>query len=101
MKNIRVLVEELFRNLNLESIPPGRKALVQWNRIAGKRIADCCDTPSFNGDRLVVRTESPAAAMELKYRSSEIVSALNREAGQEVFRSLKVIIRPAAEQKKG
>lgn len=97
MKSIRGLVEELFRNLDLDSIPPRRKALANWGRIAGDRLAGYCDIPSVDGSTLVVRAHSPAAAMELKYRSIEIIDALNLEAGAEVFRSLKVLIRPGGE----
>ena len=99
MKSIRGLVEELFRNLDLDRIPPRRRALEHWDRIAGERLVDYCDPPTIDGDSVVVRVHNPAAAMQLKYRSSEIISALNIEAGTEVFSSLRVLVRPGSEKK--
>jgi len=94
MKNIRGLVEELFKSFDLESIPPRKKAISHWKEIAGAKLAGYCDEPTIDGRALVIRVHSPAAAMELKYRSSEILTALNVKAGAEVFSSLKVLIRP-------
>lgn len=100
MKNISELVDELLKDLDLDSVLPRRKALARWNAIAGKELAVYCSSPVIDGDCLHVLTRSPAAAMELKYRSSEILSALNREAGAVVFRTLKVSIRLAKEDRK-
>ncbi len=100
MKNIRGLVDELFRSFDLESIPPRKKAVAHWKQIAGKKLAGYCDEPTIDGKTLVVRVHSPAAAMELKYRSSEILSALNVKAGADVFCSLKVLIRPGVESER-
>ncbi len=100
MKNISELVDELLGDLDLDSILPRRKALARWNSIAGKELAEYCSSPVIDGDCLKVLTRSPAAAMELKYRSSEILSALNREAGAEVFRTLRVSIRLVKEDRK-
>ena len=93
MKNISELVDELLKDLDLDSVLPRRKAL-------GKELTVYCSSPVIDGDCLHVLTRSPAAAMELKYRSSEILSALNREAGAVVFRTLKVSIRLAKEDRK-
>jgi predicted nucleic acid-binding Zn ribbon protein len=98
MKNIRGLVEELFRNFDLDSISPRRKALAHWKKIAGDKLAGYCEEPSIDGRTVLVKVHSPAAAMELKYRSSEILSALNAEAGADVFFSLKVLLRPGVER---
>jgi len=99
MRNIRGLVEELFKNFDLESIPPRKKAVAHWKQIAGEKLAGYCDEPLIDGKTVVIRVHNPAAAMELKYRSSEIISALNAEAGVDVFCSLKVLIRPSVKRK--
>lgn len=83
-----------MRNLDLDSIAPRKKALACWERIAGERLAGFCDPPVLDEGTLVVRVKNPAAGMELKYRSREIISALNKEAGVDVFRNIKVVLRP-------
>lgn len=101
MESIRGLVEKLFSDLELDAIPLRRKALSQWERFAGKALASACEEPYFEGSSLFVRTGNPAAAMELSYRRSELLEKLNTDAGETVFRTLKVLVRPSGKNKKG
>lgn len=99
MRSLRSLVEELLENLDLDRIPPARRGLASWREIAGEELAELCDTPVFRGGTLIVRAHNPGVAMELKYRSSEIITALNFTAGAEVFSSIRVLLRPPGEKK--
>ncbi len=97
---MRSLVEELLQNLNLDRIPPGNRALASWEEIAGAELAALCDPPVYRDGSLVVRAHNPGAAMEIKYRSSEMITALNDAAGADVFSSIRVLLRPRSEKER-
>ncbi|MCK5840536.1 MAG: DUF721 domain-containing protein [Candidatus Sabulitectum sp.] len=94
MKSVRCLVENLWRNLELDKFSSRRRALTFWEAAAGGKISGMCSLEGFSDSTVIVRAMNPAVAMELRYRSSEIVEALNEAAGIELFRSLKIVLRP-------
>jgi hypothetical protein len=96
MISLRCLVEDLLRGLEFDRVPLRKKVLENWDTIAGKRLSEYCKLAGFDGDVVIVKTSNPGAAMELKYRSGEIVTALNRIAEKELFTSLKILQRPVS-----
>ncbi|PIE51763.1 hypothetical protein CSA37_07110 [Candidatus Fermentibacteria bacterium] len=100
MKRAYSLVEDLLNNLQLELVKPKKISLAQWSKAAGDRIAANSSVSGWNGETVIVNTTVPGIAMELKYRSSEIIHELNRLAGKEVFTALKVSLGPAREKER-
>lgn len=99
MISLRCLVEDLLKGLEFDRMPLRKKVLENWETVAGKQLSENCELAGFEGDAIIVRTSNPGAAMELKYRSSEIVTALNRLAEKELFASLKILQRPVSNRK--
>lgn len=95
MKSVRDLVENLWLDLELNKFSSRKRALKFWKAVAGEKISSMCSIEGFSDSTIIVRAKNPAVAMELRYRSSEIVEALNEAAGKELFCSLKIILRPA------
>lgn len=94
MKSVRCLVENLWRDLDLDKFSSRKRALKFWETAAGGKISSMCSLEGFSDSTVIVRAMNPAVAMELRYRSSEIVEALNKAAGKELFCSLKIVLRP-------
>lgn len=94
MKSVRCLVDNLWRNLELDNFSSRSRALKFWDKVVGEKISPMCSVTGFSGAIINVRAFNSAAAMELRYRSNEITAALNKLAGKELFISLKITIRP-------
>ncbi|MEA3265715.1 MAG: DUF721 domain-containing protein [Candidatus Fermentibacteria bacterium] len=94
MKSVRSLVENLWLDLELSEFSSRKRALQFWKTAAGGKISSMCSLEGFSDSTVIVRAMNPAVAMELRYRSSEIVEALNKAAGKELFCSLKIVLRP-------
>jgi len=94
MKKISSLVNSLWDNLELDKIEPRNSALTFWEKAVGKKLGSFCFLDGFSQSTLNVQTSSPAVAMELKYRSSEILKKMNLLAGSELFLCLVVKLKP-------
>jgi len=94
MKSISSLVDSLMTVFEFEKLTPRKQALNFWISIVGDDLSSMCSVEGFSESTLKVRAFNPGAAMELNYRSSEIISALNISAGADLFDSLNVILRP-------
>jgi len=94
MKKAHQLVESLFKDLQLDKLPARRRIIREWDNVVGETLSRMCSPEGFQGSTLIVRAENPGAAMELRYRSSELITALNEIAGEEVFSRLKILLRP-------
>ncbi|MCK5133419.1 MAG: DUF721 domain-containing protein [Candidatus Sabulitectum sp.] len=100
MKSVRNLVENLWSTLELDKLSSRNRALKYWNIAVGEKISPMCSVEGFSESTVIVRAFNPAAAMELRYRSSEIIAALNESAGKELFLFLKITLRPARERER-
>lgn len=95
MKSVRTLVENLWQNLELDKVSSRNRALKLWNISVGEKLSPMCSVVGFSESTIIIRAFNPAAAMELRYRSNEIIAALNKSAGKELFLFMKVTLRPS------
>lgn len=95
MKSVRSLVDNLWSSLELDSASSRNQALEHWQIVVGEKISCMCSVEGFSESTVIVRALNPAVAMELRYRSSEIIAALNASAGSELFKLLKITLRPS------
>lgn len=100
MKSAHRLVEGLLKDLMLDRVKPRKTTLEHWSAVVGDRLDGQCWLSGWDGDVLKVRTCVPGVAMELGHRSSEIIAALNKLAGEEIFSSMKVILGPGGEKER-
>jgi hypothetical protein len=94
MKSVSSLVDSLWSVLELDRLTPRNLALDYFRAVAGDQLYGMCAVEGFSGSTLLIRAFNPGAAMELRYRSSEILSYINNSAGTELFDTLKVLFRP-------
>ncbi len=94
MESVRTLVENLWSNLELNKLSSRKQALNFWDVAIGEKISTMCCVVGFSEATIIVRAFNPAVAMELRYRSSEILTAMNESAGKELFLFLKITLRP-------
>ncbi len=100
MKSAHRLVEDLLKDLQLDRIKPRKKSLEHWPSLIGERLAGQCWLSGWEGNVLKVCTSVPGVAMELGHLSNDIIAALNKLAGEEVFSSMKILIRPGGEKER-
>ena len=100
MESVRTLVETFWSNLELNKFSSRKQALSFWDVAVGENISPMCCVVGFTDATIVVRAFNPAAAMELRYRSNEILSAMNESAGKELFLFLKITLRPPNERER-
>ena len=100
MKSVRDLVDNLWSDLELDLITSRNCALKYWSDAVGKKIAARCSVEGFTESTLNIRAFNPAIAMELRYRSSEIIAAINDSAGAELFHKMKVTLRPSRDRER-
>lgn len=63
----------------------------RWAELVGSEIADHCTPESFEGGRLVVRTDSTAWATQLKLLTPTVVRRLNTELGDGTVTVIEVV----------
>lgn len=100
MESVRNLVENLWSHHELDKYSSRNRALKMWKRTVGEKISGMCSLEGFSESTVNIRAFNPAAAMELRYRSSEIINALNESAGTELFGFLKITLRPATDKER-
>ncbi len=100
MKSVRSLVDNLRSHLELDKYSSRSRALEFWNVAVGDKISGMCSVEGFSESTVNVRAFNPAVAMELRYRSSEIILALNELAGTELFLFLRITLRPTREKER-
>lgn len=100
MESVHNLVDNLRRRLEFHNYSARRQALSFWTLAVGETISSMCSVEGFSETTVVIRAYNPAVAMELQYRSNEIIIALNESAGKELFQTLKIILRPTSERER-
>ncbi|MFW5658972.1 MAG: DUF721 domain-containing protein [Bacteroidota bacterium] len=66
------------------------RTLRDWPKFAGKPIAEQTERLRYEKGELIVYMKSPIWRQELLYRKTEIVTAINVAAGQQIIRDLRV-----------
>ena len=59
-----------------------------WDEYVGAQVADHCTVESFEGGKLIIRTDSTAWATQLKFLLPELIKQLNRRLGAGVVEQI-------------
>ena len=100
MERVGDLVDRIWSSFELDKLSDREKALEFWPEAVGEKVSAFCFVEGFQESTIKIRAINPGVAMELKYRSSEILAALNEAAGKELFRSLRIILRPPSDRER-
>lgn len=66
------------------------RAMVFWSEAVGSPLSGLCSVSGFDEDALLVVASHPAVLMEIRSRSSAIISRMNELAGRSLFRRIVV-----------
>jgi predicted nucleic acid-binding Zn ribbon protein len=69
-------------------------ALDAWPEVVGEVHARHTKALGLRGDALVVSTDLPALAYELRLRRDALVEALNRKVGDGTIADIQIVLRP-------
>lgn len=64
-----------------------------WDDVVGRDIAAHCRPLRLEGDELIVEADHQTWVTDFAFRSHELLTALEREVGEPVARSVKVRVR--------
>jgi predicted nucleic acid-binding Zn ribbon protein len=94
MRRVSDLVNEFWSDYEIDKLQSRHHTLTFWEAAAGKRLSSFCSVEGFSESTVIIKAFNSAVAMELRYRSREILAALNELAGTELFQSLRIVFRP-------
>ena len=81
MEPLSIVLDRLLKGLGLEDELKGWRAVEDWARIVGPRVARHTRAVSFEHGVLRVEVEGSAWMHELSYLKRELIRTLNRELG--------------------
>ena len=92
MEPLSLVLSRLLRRLGLEDELQGWRAVEDWARIVGPRVARHTRAVSFEHGVLRVEVEGSAWMHELGYLSQELIRTLNRELGSNRVRDVRFVV---------
>ena len=92
MEALPLILSRLFKRLGLEDELQGWRAVEDWARIVGPRVA--CHTRAIGFEQGVLRVEVEGSAWmhELGYLKQELIKAVNRELGTDRVRDVRFVV---------
>ena len=92
MEPLSLVLSRLLRRLGLEDELQGWRAVEDWARVVGPRVARHTRAVSFERGVLRVEVEGSAWMHELGYLSQELIRTLNRELGSNRVRDVRFVV---------
>jgi predicted nucleic acid-binding Zn ribbon protein len=92
MEGLAQVLSRLMRRLGLEDELQGWRAVEDWARVVGPRVASHTRAVGFEHGVLRVEVEGSAWMHELGYLKQELVKALNRELGADRVREVRFVV---------
>ena len=92
MEALALILARLMRRLGLEEELEGWRAVEDWARIAGPRVARHTRAIGFEHGVLRVEVDGSAWMHELGYLKQELIRAVNRELGSDRVRDVRFVV---------
>jgi predicted nucleic acid-binding Zn ribbon protein len=86
------VLSRLFKRLGLEDELQGWRAVEDWARVVGPRVARHTRAIGFEQGVLRVEVEGSAWMHELGYLKQELIKAVNRELGTDRVRDVRFVV---------
>ncbi|MFN7016595.1 MAG: DciA family protein [Fimbriimonadales bacterium] len=99
MQQVGDALRKLLQQLGADRQFRTYDALVHWDEIVGKQVAQVARPLRLDADTLWVAVKSHAWAQELNFQKGTILRRLNERAGEERFKEIRFVVRmnlPAA-----
>ena len=92
MEALSPVLSRLLRRLGLEDELQGWRAVEDWARVVGPRVARHTRAVGFERGVLRVEVEGSAWMHELGYLKQELIRAVNRELGSDRVREVRFVV---------
>jgi predicted nucleic acid-binding Zn ribbon protein len=92
VESLAAVLSQLMRRLGLEDELHGWRAVEDWARVVGPRVARHTRAVAFEHGVLRVEVEGSAWMHELGYLKQELIKAVNRELGASRVREIRFVV---------
>lgn len=92
MEALPLVLTRLFKRLGLEDELQGWRAVEDWARVVGPRVARHTRAIGFEQGVLRVEVEGSAWMHELGYLKQDLIKAVNRELGMDRVRDVRFVV---------
>lgn len=86
------ILADLIRDLGLSKKLNEQKAVVEWEAVVGRDIAEHSRAIKVDGGRLVVEVDSPVWSQELTLMKRDIMRRLNDRAGNRAIDNIHFVL---------
>jgi predicted nucleic acid-binding Zn ribbon protein len=92
MEAVSSVLTRVLRKLDLESELHGWRAVAEWPRLVGARVARRTRAVGFREGTLTVEVEGSAWMHELGFLKRDLIREINRQLGSERVRDVRFVI---------
>jgi predicted nucleic acid-binding Zn ribbon protein len=89
-------LDRLVRSMGVPSVGALEKIFGNWPDVVGAEVAEHSKPVKLDGNRLTVEVADPAWASQLRWMTSEVLAALDREVGEGAVTALTVRVSNSA-----
>lgn len=91
-KPLRDALAEVSHDLGMPAPDALAEVLDAWPTVVGAALAPHARVRSLRDGELTVEVEAPAFATELRFRSEELIGALEQHVGRRVVERLRIVV---------
>ncbi len=88
-EHIGSILDSLFKQQGIEEPIRVHRALLDWDRLAGRDVAGHARAAYIEHGTLIVEVDSPAWMHRLQMQEGELRDRLNRHFGEEIIRRIR------------
>jgi predicted nucleic acid-binding Zn ribbon protein len=89
--SLKDAIEKFLKDFNLDEKLNETRLLGSWEKVAGKLIARHTQEIFVRDQVLYIKADSAALKQELTYMRSKLMEKLNKTAGQDVIKDIKLL----------
>ncbi|OPL17526.1 MAG: hypothetical protein AVO38_00655 [delta proteobacterium ML8_D] len=89
IKNIQSVIDEVVKELNIESKLRISRIFNNWEKIVGSVISKKARPKRLTGDTLYISVESSTWASELSLMSGQLIDKINSFIGEDLVKNLR------------
>ncbi|MBC8344817.1 MAG: DUF721 domain-containing protein [Candidatus Marinimicrobia bacterium] len=91
MEKLKGAISAFLKNAGLEKGVKQNNAILIWENVVGKKIAENTNPEKVEHGVLTIKTENASWRQELLFKKGEIIIKLNKELGQKTIKEIKFI----------
>jgi predicted nucleic acid-binding Zn ribbon protein len=91
MEQLKSALNTALKREGLDSAVRQNKALLIWEEVVGKAVAENCIPEEMKKGVLIVRARTPVWRNEIAIKKKEIIEKLNTKLGKETIKDIRVL----------